>query len=618
MNKLLAAVTVLAVSTAQADTIYVDDDAPLGGNGLSWETAFRFLQDALVTAALGDEIHVGQGIYKPDQDEAGNVMPGDRAAHFPILNGVSVMGGYAGYGHPEPNDRDADLYETTLSGDLLGNDTGLFGNYGDNAYNVIFMEDTLPPDGSATLDGFVVRGGNANGSGSQTWGAGLHFDSNNSTSQLAVANCRFVENTGLSVGAGAGLQRGIVDFVNCEFVCNVSADSGGGLWKHNTVVSVEACTFQANEAGDDGGGLYSNGGMISISECRFLDNVTLRTGGGVHIMSSGFASITGSTFERNTTLEPTFPSHGGGLYADTSQLELIDCSFVENTAAREGGGIYVDSSAFFPTVMIGCDIRGNEALTDGGGVSNHATEADVVINCLFSGNVAADSGGGLWLPTSSFDERTVANCTFANNSAASVGGLVAFGNTVVFNSVFWANLDDAGSGEGSQLVVSTDQVQYSCIEGWSGSFSGPGNHGNDPMFADPTGPDGTAGTEDDDLRLSPGSPCIDAANNIAVPAGITTDLDGNPRFVDDPDTPDTGVPGNGHIEVVDMGAYEFQGTSPDTCPWDCGGDNDGNTGITDFLALLAQWGGLGSCDFDGGGVGINDFLELLANWGPCP
>ena len=54
------------------------------------------------------------------------------------------------------------------------------------------------------------------------------------------------------------------------------------------------------------------------------------------------------------------------------------------------------------------------------------------------------------------------------------------------------------------------------------------------------------------------------------------------------------------------------------CPWDCAGDNDGSVGITDFLALLAQWGTPGSCDFDGGNVGINDFLEILANWGPCP
>ncbi len=55
------------------------------------------------------------------------------------------------------------------------------------------------------------------------------------------------------------------------------------------------------------------------------------------------------------------------------------------------------------------------------------------------------------------------------------------------------------------------------------------------------------------------------------------------------------------------------------CPWDCEvGSADGTVGIVDFLTLLAQWGGPGSCDFDGGGVGINDFLDLLAHWGPCP
>ena len=56
-----------------------------------------------------------------------------------------------------------------------------------------------------------------------------------------------------------------------------------------------------------------------------------------------------------------------------------------------------------------------------------------------------------------------------------------------------------------------------------------------------------------------------------------------------------------------------------TCPWDCGGDNDADVGIVDFLALLSEWDLVDTpCDFDGGGVGIVDFLKLLANWGPCP
>ncbi len=54
-----------------------------------------------------------------------------------------------------------------------------------------------------------------------------------------------------------------------------------------------------------------------------------------------------------------------------------------------------------------------------------------------------------------------------------------------------------------------------------------------------------------------------------------------------------------------------------SCPWDCG-DGDGQVGILDFLAMLADWGGQGACDFDGGGIGITDFLDLLAHWGTCP
>jgi hypothetical protein len=57
----------------------------------------------------------------------------------------------------------------------------------------------------------------------------------------------------------------------------------------------------------------------------------------------------------------------------------------------------------------------------------------------------------------------------------------------------------------------------------------------------------------------------------------------------------------------------------EACPWDCGVPSDGVVNVVDFLALLAQWGQVGtSCDFNGDGVNINDFLVQLANWGPCP
>ncbi len=89
------AAMMLASAPVQGGTVlYVDDDAPLGGDGQSWDTAYKFLQDALANAGGMSEIRVGQGSYKPDQDEAGNVTPLDREATFQLISGVSLVGGF--------------------------------------------------------------------------------------------------------------------------------------------------------------------------------------------------------------------------------------------------------------------------------------------------------------------------------------------------------------------------------------------------------------------------------------------------------------------------------------------------------------------------------------------
>ena len=117
------------------------------------------------------------------------------------------------------------------------------------------------------------------------------------------------------------------------------------------------------------------------------------------------------------------------------------------------------------------------------------------------------------------------------------------------------------------------------------------------MFVDPD-----AG----DFRLAAGSPCIDLGNNAAVPKGIDIDLDGAPRFMDDPDTRDCPQPGAdcGIAPIVDMGAYEFQ---PIICRWDL--DDSGAVGVKDLLILLGNWGNP---------YGVSDLLALLGAWGPCP
>ncbi len=73
MNELLAAVTVLAVSTAQADTIYVDVNCPGPGNGSEAEP-YCSIQTAIDNAVDTDEIVVAPGTYFETIDFLGNAI----------------------------------------------------------------------------------------------------------------------------------------------------------------------------------------------------------------------------------------------------------------------------------------------------------------------------------------------------------------------------------------------------------------------------------------------------------------------------------------------------------------------------------------------------------------
>ena len=161
-----------------ATTLYVSSNAPAGGDGQSWSTAYACLQDALAVAAMDPnvtEIHVSQGIYKPDRSEYGNVLPGNRWASFHLRSGLAVLNGYAGPGVPSnPDTHDTVAFETTLSGDLLGDDGPNFANNAENSLHVVMAAYT---DATAVLDGFTIAAGNANGTQTpDDAGGGLRCD----------------------------------------------------------------------------------------------------------------------------------------------------------------------------------------------------------------------------------------------------------------------------------------------------------------------------------------------------------------------------------------------------------------------------------------------------------
>lgn len=103
--------------TSKAKTIYVDDNASANGDGTSWASAHKYLQDALASAEYGDEIWVAEGTYKPDQG-AGKTA-GDRASPFVLVNGVGMYGGFLGT--ESSRNPQGDNNQTILSGEIDSN-----------------------------------------------------------------------------------------------------------------------------------------------------------------------------------------------------------------------------------------------------------------------------------------------------------------------------------------------------------------------------------------------------------------------------------------------------------------------------------------------------------------
>jgi hypothetical protein len=115
------------------------------------------------------EIRVAQGTYKPNGGLVAIPEFDWRTATFQLINGVTLKGGFAGFGQADfvevdPNTRDIEAYETILSGDLNGDDVEVVNpedleqepTRAENSYHVVTGSST---DETAVLDGLVITGG---------------------------------------------------------------------------------------------------------------------------------------------------------------------------------------------------------------------------------------------------------------------------------------------------------------------------------------------------------------------------------------------------------------------------------------------------------------------------
>ena len=303
-----------------------------------------------------------------------------------------------------------------------------------------------------------------------------------------------------------------------------------------------------NDPHNSGGGMYNDGGHPTLRNLTFSGNSAHSYGGGMENVNHSNPILTHVIFQANAA------GSGGGMDNYHSDPTLTYVTFSANTATFGGGGMYNSESS--PT-LVNVIFAGNTAGDYGGGMCNEYYNPTLT-NVIFAGNSALTyDGGGIFNYDSS---PTLTQVTFSGNSAHRQGGGIGNNETslpAVRNSILWGNIPDQISNDAT--------VSYSLVQG-AAVYTGTGNINSDPLFVDADGVDNVFGTADDDLHLRTLSPACDAGHNDALPVdgldldddGDTTeklpvDLDGKPRFFDNPVVPDTG---NGMPPLVDMGAYE--------------------------------------------------------------
>jgi len=366
-------VVLCTAATVAGQIIYVDDSAIGANDGSSWADAYNYLQDALAdanTASKPVEIRVAQGIYTPDK--GAGITLGDPRAEFQLINGVTVLGGFAGVGDIDPDARNIEAYKTVLSGDLAGDDADVDDpdelsdnpTRAENSYRVV---DGSYTDETTVLDGITITAGST--------------CMNNNYGNPTLVNCTFTNSrTGIdNLRCSPGLTNctfkglwfqairqtgGSLTVINCLFTGN----TGGAIDCHSHAeLTLRNCTFIANEVR-----------WVAMINCSFVENLRMHNCVFRNNFSSGVVGIRTHVDGEFIAENCTFAGNvGKSIDHRRGRMIISNCLFAGNR------GCAIDSTDKYVTIE-SCTFSGNSA--DRGGSALDTWHGSKVSNCIFRGN----------------------------------------------------------------------------------------------------------------------------------------------------------------------------------------------------------------------------------------
>lgn len=259
-----------------AGVLYVDAAVAQSGNGSSWGSAFKTLEEALITTSGCSNVNtilIAEGTYYP-----ANTANRDAAFVIPSRGNLKIYGGYPSAGGA----RDIVMHPTILSGDI-----GAAGNNSDNSYHVMVIANINAGADSIVVDGVSFTNANANGGGSfslngyslnRNTGGGLLIARSNGNTKILIRNCRSFNNRA-NQGAGIFNQEASPVIMNTILQGNFSTDNGGGMSNYtNANPTLINMLITGNRAAFAGAVFNDNSSPVFINS-TIADNFAGEAGG---------------------------------------------------------------------------------------------------------------------------------------------------------------------------------------------------------------------------------------------------------------------------------------------------------------------------------------------------
>ncbi|GLC74739.1 hypothetical protein PLESTF_001550200 [Pleodorina starrii] len=222
---------------------------------------------------------------------------------------------------------------------------------------------------------------------------------------VCLLACRLAENRGYISGGGAFLAttpsvRGMFRMTN---ITSNTAAYGAGIYLNASAggqVQASGCTITGNVAQLQGGGAYAAtncGGKLVIDEASNLSsNSAVQNGGGVVVFRAVNGTTGGGQSSTGTTLTAAGQQAGAADVASvcsTASLVMSNATLAWNKALQ-GGGVYAASDTI--AVVNDSLLANNTAWVSGGAIAAVNCSLLHMHRCMVVENLAALSGGGVF------------------------------------------------------------------------------------------------------------------------------------------------------------------------------------------------------------------------------